>query len=95
VILQAYAVVMLLWLAIVERPRYTRGRDLFWILGWYMLSKIFEALDTEVQAIGDLVSGHTLKHLAASGSGFVACAMLARRQLRTHGPVVSGATVRP
>lgn len=94
VVLQAYAVVMLLWLVIVERSRYTRGGDLFWILGWYMLSKLLEALDAEVQAMGHVVSGHTLKHVAASGSGFVACAMLMRRELRMPGSVRPRVAVR-
>jgi hypothetical protein len=81
-ILQGYAVVLMLWLAILEPSRYTRSRDLFWIFGWYVLSKFFESLDDEVYALtGEIVSGHTLKHFAASGSGFVACYMLVHRTL--------------
>ncbi len=41
-------------------------------------------------AAGGIVSGHTLKHLAAAAAGLVACGMLMRRRLvaraRTGGP---------
>lgn len=81
-ILQGYAVAVLLFLAIFGRSRYTRGGDLYWIFGWYVLSKLFETFDEAVFELGAFVSGHTLKHLAASASGFVACFMLMRRKLR-------------
>lgn len=81
-ILQAYSVVVLLLLAMLAPSRYTRGSDLFWIFGWYVLSKLLEHFDAEVLALGHVVSGHTLKHLAASVAGFVACYNLAHRTLK-------------
>jgi hypothetical protein len=42
-------------------------------LGAYGVAKVFEALDAQVYALGQLVSGHTLKHVAAAvGLGFLA-----------------------
>ena len=79
-ILQGYAVVALALLAIRARSRYTRSSDLYWIFAWYVLSKAFETFDEETYSLAGFVSGHTLKHLAASGSGFVACRMLMRRR---------------
>jgi hypothetical protein len=81
-ILQGYVVVVLLLVAILCPSRYTRATDLYWIFAWYVLSKAFEYFDAAIFGIGHAASGHTLKHLAAAGSGFVACAMLARRTLR-------------
>jgi len=81
VVLQGYAVVILLWLALALPSRYTRSRELLWIFAWYVIAKIFEALDEPVFRLGGIISGHTLKHLAAAMSGFVACVMLARRTL--------------
>lgn len=81
VILQGYAVLIMLWLALALPSRYTRSADILWIFAWYVLAKIFETFDEQVFRLGNIVSGHTLKHLAASMSGFVACAMLARRTL--------------
>jgi hypothetical protein len=84
VILQGYAVIALALLAVRARSRYTRSRDLYWIFAWYVLSKLFETFDEEIHSLAGFVSGHTLKHLAASGSGFVACCMLMRRRPATE-----------
>ena len=37
-----------------------------WIIGWYALAKIFEHYDTEILQITKVISGHSLKHIAAS-----------------------------
>jgi hypothetical protein len=80
-ILQGYSVVVLLLLAMLCPSRYTRGNDLYWVFGWYALSKLLETFDTQIMAFGHVVSGHTLKHLAAAVAGIAACNMLARRTL--------------
>jgi hypothetical protein len=80
-VLQGYSVVVLLLLAATAPSRYTRGGDLYWIFGWYVLSKILETFDPQIYAVGNGLSGHTLKHLAAAGAGFVACYMLLHRTL--------------
>jgi hypothetical protein len=70
--LRLYALVqflpmVLIPLALVLFPaRWLRARDLVGALGWYALSKVFEALDRPIFALGGIVSGHTLKHLAAA-----------------------------
>ncbi len=46
--------------------RYTRGNDLYWVFAWYVLSKLLETFDPQVIELGHVVSGHTLKHLAAA-----------------------------
>ncbi|MBI4638954.1 MAG: alkaline phytoceramidase [Candidatus Rokubacteria bacterium] len=73
------------------RPRYTRGGAFAGALGWYALAKALEALDAEVFALGALVSGHTLKHLAAALAMYWILRMLRRRQPVPH----SGAGVAP
>jgi hypothetical protein len=80
-ILQGYTMVVLLLLAMLCPSRYTRGNDLYWVFGWYALSKLLETFDTQIMAFGHVVSGHTLKHLAAAVAGIAACNMLARRTL--------------
>lgn len=89
-ILQGYAVLVLLLLAFLYPSRYTRGRDLYLVFGWYVLSKVLEALDAPVFSLGQVVSGHTLKHLAAAAAGGVACCMLGRRALRARGREAPG-----
>ena len=81
-ILQGYSVIVLLLLARLNPSRYTRGSDIYWVFGWYVLSKLLETFDREVLTITHFVSGHTLKHLAAAAAAFVVCYMLVNRNLK-------------
>lgn len=75
---QFYPIITLpvvLWL--FPRHRYIAGRYLIWVITWYALAKVFEHFDGEIfDFLGQTVSGHTLKHLAASVSTFVVLHML-------------------
>lgn len=55
-------------------PSYTGTQYLGAAFGLYVLAKTFEALDKPIYALGDIVSGHTLKHLTAG----LACYCLLR-----------------
>jgi hypothetical protein len=46
--------------------RYTRGADILVAVATYAVAKVAEALDTRIYAFGEIVSGHTLKHLMAA-----------------------------
>lgn len=61
-------------------PRYTRGGDLLGAAAIYALGKLFEVLDEPIFAVGRIVSGHTLKHLAAALSGYWVLRMLMTRR---------------
>lgn len=78
-VLQAYSVVILLMMTWFYPSRYTRGGDIYWVFAAYVSAKVAELFDGEIFAIGNLVSGHTLKHLIAAGAGFVVCRMLMLR----------------
>ena len=82
VVLQGWAVVLLVLLAALHPSRYTRGGDLYWVFAWYAIAKVVELLDAQIFALGNIVSGHSLKHLAAAMSGFVICRMLLLRTPR-------------
>ena len=82
-ILQGYAVVVLLQLTALTPSRYTRGNDLYWVFGWYVFGKVLELFDPQVLGLGHMVSGHTLKHLAAAVAAVPVCVMLRRRALLT------------
>jgi hypothetical protein len=79
-VLQAYSVVMLLLIALSQPSRYTRGSDVYWVFAAYVAAKLFELLDAQVLGLGHLVSGHTLKHVAAAVGGLVVCRMLLLRE---------------
>jgi hypothetical protein len=60
--------------------RYTRTADLWGAMGLYGLAKAFELFDARVFALGHLVSGHTLKHLAAAAAAYGILRMLRTRR---------------
>jgi len=75
---QVYAILVLLLVLLVP-PRYTRGSDFAAAVGFYVLAKILEETDRQVFALGHLVSGHTLKHVAAAAAGYWIVRMLQKR----------------
>jgi len=77
-VVQVYAILVLL-LALLLPPRYTQGSDFAVVVGFYALAKILEEADRRVFALGHLVSGHTLKHLAAAAAGYWILRMLKKR----------------
>lgn len=83
VLVQFVPLVTLPFLLLGFEGRTTHGYLLGGALSWYLAAKGLEELDARIfHATGSVVSGHTLKHLAAA----VACAHLARyhdrRQVR-------------
>ncbi|MES1159509.1 MAG: ceramidase domain-containing protein [Bacteroidota bacterium] len=44
------------------------SRQLIWVVVWYVVAKLLEKFDQEVYSITGMVSGHSLKHLAAAMS---------------------------
>jgi hypothetical protein len=83
--LRAYAAVQLysalaLLLALLLPPRYTRSRDFAVVFGFYVLAKIFETVDRQIFGFHHIVSGHTLKHLAAAAARYWILRMLALRE---------------
>jgi hypothetical protein len=80
-VLQAYAVFVMLFLAILQPSRYTHGGQIYWVFAAYVIAKLLEHLDHEVLHLGHFVSGHTLKHFAAAAAGLFVCRMLWQRRL--------------
>lgn len=59
------------------KHHYVPGRYVSWVVFWYGLSKLLEFFDMEVFAfLGHMISGHTLKHLAAAVATWVVLRML-------------------
>jgi hypothetical protein len=78
---QVYSVLFLLIAVLLASP-YTRGTDLAIVAGLYAVAKILEALDRPIFELGHIVSGHTLKHLAAAAAGYWILRMLQKRRPR-------------
>ncbi len=45
---------------------YSRSSDIWWFLAWYLIAKICETFDAEILNGLKVLSGHSLKHIAAS-----------------------------
>jgi len=78
-LVQYGAMAAIVVLAAFFPARYTRSRDIFVVAGLYAASKIAEALDAPIYALGFL-SGHTVKHLLAALSVWWLLRMLQLRQ---------------
>jgi len=92
-ILVQFLPLVLIPLALVLFPaRSLRAWDLVGVLGWYALAKLFEALDRPIFALGGIVSGHTLKHLAAATAAAWLLRLVSGRAPRVSG---SSAGARP
>jgi hypothetical protein len=65
---QFYPLVTIPLMMYLFPARYTRSGDVFIALGWYLLAKLLEThpADHGLYGLGQVVSGHTLKHLSAA-----------------------------
>ena len=80
-ILQGYAVIVLLLITWLYPSRYTRGNDLYLVFIAYALAKALETFDKGVFTVGQhILSGHTLKHIAATVAGGIVIRMLHLRR---------------
>lgn len=77
---QFYTILLILIILALFPARYTRGSDLVVAVGIYALAKMFELLDRQILNLGTIISGHTLKHLAAALAVYWIFRMLAHRR---------------
>lgn len=59
--------------------RYSHGAAIWWVVALYAAAKIAESFDLAIYRMGQIVSGHTLKHLLAAGAVLAAAEILRRR----------------
>lgn len=85
-VLQAYAVLVLLQLALLHPSRYTHGGAIYAVFAAYLLAKVFEHYDRQIFEWTGMVSGHTLKHVVAGLAGIPVVWMLWHRRLVASQP---------
>ena len=78
-VVQLYAMLAVI-LGLFLKPRYTRGSDLAVLAGFYLLAKVTETFDKQIFSIVHVVSGHTIKHIAAAAGSYWILRMLKRRE---------------
>ena len=76
---QVYALLAVLLLMRLFPPRYTRSTDIFNALALYGAAIAAELLDRPIFSFGQIVSGHTLKHLLAALAVYQVVRMLRAR----------------
>lgn len=82
-VVQFYPVLLIPAILWLFPARFTHSGYLFAMIGVYALAKISEHFDAELLAFGQVVSGHTAKHLIASLPIWLMLQML-----RTRTPVM-------
>jgi glutathione peroxidase len=65
---QFFSMLVVPLLLVLRPPRYTRTRDLVWMLALYTAAKLAEQADQALFGLTGQVSGHTLKHLLAAAA---------------------------
>lgn len=83
IIVQFGSLVAILLMMALFRSRFTRGTDLLISLAIYAGAKAFEEADKVILRLGGIVSGHTLKHVAAAISAYWILQMLRLRRTVT------------
>jgi len=70
--LRAYAVVQFLpmlgipLIIALYKSRSDLGRYVWWMIGFYLAAKVAEYYDPQIYALGEVLSGHSIKHLVAA-----------------------------
>jgi hypothetical protein len=88
--LRPYAIVQFLPLLMIpvilltHKPVIGEARYFWWMLAFYVLAKLLEYFDADIFAFGYLISGHSLKHVAAALTPTVFLySLISRRRLFT------------
>lgn len=80
-LVQFYPMLAIPLLGLLFPARYSHGRMLGWLAFWYGLAKLLEHYDAQVyEALRHLISGHSLKHLAAAMALAAVADLLRRRR---------------
>jgi len=69
---------LLLWL---YPPRYSGDRDVFIVIGLYLLALLCDLTDRQIAALTGVVSGHTAKHVIAALAIYWVAVRLRRRRI--------------
>ncbi len=81
IVVQFYSLLLIVLLSAFFPSNYTRGGDMYKVIGLYAIAKVAETFDREIYDLGQVVSGHTTKHLLAAVAIFLIVRMLQKRTL--------------
>ena len=84
--LRPYAIMQFLPMLLIpvvlltHRPVIGKASYLWWMIAWYFIAKIFEFFDAGIFGIGDIISGHSIKHVAAAMTPTIFLYALSKRR---------------
>lgn len=81
IVVQFCSIGLIVLLAVLFSSRYSRGADIYNVIALYGLAKFAEILDEEIYQLGQIISGHTLKHILAGLAVYWLLRMLKKRAL--------------
>ena len=82
IVTQFYSLLLIVLLGIFLSSRYTHGSDMHIVIALYGVAKVAEHFDHEIYSFGQVISGHTVKHLLAAVAIYWVVRMLRRRGLK-------------
>ena len=84
-LVQFMPIILIPLILLLFPARYDKSSAIWWVLFWYLMAKLLEWLDAEIYDILALVSGHSLKHVAAA----IGC-LVFLHHLRLRQPINTG-----
>lgn len=80
IVVQFYSLLLVILLSGFFPSNYTRGGDVYQVIGLYAVAKVAETFDREIYDLSGVVSGHTIKHLLAALAIYFIVRMLQKRR---------------
>ena len=80
IVVQFYSILAIILLSKYFFSRYTRGGGIYVVIILYAFAKLAEALDHEIYSLGQVISGHSVKHLFVGMAVFWIIHMLQKRR---------------
>ncbi len=81
VLVQYLSVLLTVIILFSFKSRYTGSTGYWWVLASYALAKLLEHADEEIHILTGIISGHSLKHIAAAAGIYILILYYRNRQL--------------
>ena len=81
IVIQFYSILAIIFLAKNFSSRYTKGACIYVVILFYVFAKIAELADYEIFSLGQVISGHSVKHLFVGLAVLCIIYMLQKRSL--------------
>ncbi len=79
IVVQFYSLLLIVLLGLFFPSNYTHGGDMYKVIGLYIIAKLAETFDLDIYNFGQVISGHTIKHLLAAIAIYLIVRMLQKR----------------